>query len=316
MAAAAATFNCEGCDKTHTWKPELAGKRGKCKCGFVMTVPPEPKSADVDLYDIVEEGLLVGDRPKKSSDPEVQLPLRERLALRRAEEIAELTFDETQLLDWATALGDWLEPHHNHVRPPPAVVLAEASRQTELKTGFPLRGVDLQAHNGDANGHPKKDEEAPPIKEAPGLLTVFFDTILSRFRHLLDSKCSISELLHVATITQEAFILFTIETMRFKSSAVVKIHKLGNLVSQFKDVRLKASCVLKEMSAALIKIGEAGGSLEHRRAFVQACTAVTIEQITHDFVLNVAKSVTDSRKKVLEGVGKGLAKLNAAHGQS
>ena len=114
-----------------------------------------------------------------------------------------MTFDETQLLDWATALGDWLEPHHNHVRPPPAVVLAEASRQTELKTGFPLRGVDLQAHNGDANGHPKKDEEAPPIKEAPGLLTVFFDTMLSRFRHLLESKCSISELLHVATITQE-----------------------------------------------------------------------------------------------------------------
>ncbi|KAH0827176.1 N-acetyltransferase B complex non catalytic subunit-domain-containing protein [Lanmaoa asiatica] len=182
-----------------------------------------------DLDDIVEEKLLVGDRPKKSSDPEVQLPLRERLAMRRAEETAELTSEEAQLLDWATALGDWLEPHHNHVRPPPAVVLAEASRQTELKTGFPLRGVDLHARNGDANGHPKKDDEAPPIKEAPGLLTVFFDAMLSRFRHLLESKCSLSELLHVTTIMQEAFILFTIETMRFKSPAVVKIHKLGNV---------------------------------------------------------------------------------------
>ncbi|KAF8447742.1 actin cytoskeleton organization protein [Boletus edulis BED1] len=265
-----------------------------------------------DLDDIVEEKLLVGDRPKKSSDPEVQLPLRERLALRRAEEIAELTSEETQLLDWATALGDWLEPHHNYVRPPPAVVLAEASRQTELKTGFPLRGVDLQAHNGDANGHHKKDEEAPPIKEASGLLTVFFDSMLSRFEHLVESKCSISELLHVATITQEAFILFIIETMRFKSPAVVKIHKLGNLVAQFKDVRLRASCVLKEMSAALIKIGEVEGSVEHRQVFLQACAPVTIKQITHDFVSNVAKSVTDSRKKVLEGVGKGMTKLNAA----
>jgi N-terminal acetyltransferase B complex non-catalytic subunit len=92
--------------------------------------------------------------------------------------------------------------------------------------------------------------------------------------------------------------------MRFKSSAVVKIHKLGNvscstkfveyllmdtlqLVSQFKDVRLKASCVLKEMSAALIKIGEAGGSLEHRRAFVQACTAVTIEQVHPSILFRV-----------------------------
>lgn len=43
-----------------------------------------------DLDDIVEEKLLVGDRPKKSSDPEVQLPLRERLALRKPEEIAEV----------------------------------------------------------------------------------------------------------------------------------------------------------------------------------------------------------------------------------
>lgn len=110
------------------------------------------------------------------------------------------------MLDWATALGDWLEPHHNYVRPPPAVVLAEASRQTELKTGFPLRGVNLQANNGDANGHAKKDEDAPSIKEAPGLLTVFFDTMLSRFKHLLESNCSISELLHVATITQEVSI--------------------------------------------------------------------------------------------------------------
>lgn len=82
-------------------------------------------------------------------------------------------------------------------------MLAEASRQTELKTGFPLRGVDLQTHNGDANGHPKKDEEAPPIKEAPSLLIVFFETMLSRFRQSVESKCLPSELLHVATITQE-----------------------------------------------------------------------------------------------------------------
>lgn len=116
-----------------------------------------------------------------------------------------MTFEETQLLEWATALSGWLEPHHNHVRPPPAVVLAEASRQTELKTGFPLRGVDIQALNGDANGHSKKDEEAPPIKEAPRLLAVFFDAMLSRFRGMLESKASVSELLHVATITQEVF---------------------------------------------------------------------------------------------------------------
>ncbi|KIJ16949.1 hypothetical protein PAXINDRAFT_168389 [Paxillus involutus ATCC 200175] len=269
-----------------------------------------------DLDDIVEEKLLIGDRPKKSSDPEVQLPLGERLAIRKPEEAAELTPEELQLIDWATFLGDWLEPHHNHIRPPPAVVLAEASRQTELKTGLPLRGVDLKALNGDGHGLSKKEEETPPIKEAPELLTGFFENMLARFKQLLESKCLPSELLHVATITQEAFILFAIETMRFKSPALVKIHKLGHLVSQFKNVRSKATCVLKEMSAELIKFGEAEGTSERRLAFVKACTPVTVDQISHEFVLNVAKSVTDSRKKVLEGVGKGMVKLNATHGQS
>ncbi|KAH7889369.1 N-acetyltransferase B complex non catalytic subunit-domain-containing protein [Phlebopus sp. FC_14] len=269
-----------------------------------------------DLDEIVEEKLLIGDRPKKSPEPEVKLPLAERLAIRKPEEVAELTSEELQLLDWATALGDWLEPHHNHTRPPPAVVLAEASRQTELKTGLPLRGVDLKALNGDANGHLKKDEEAPPIKEVPELVTKFFENMNSHFKELLRSKCLPSELLHVATITQEAFILFAVETLRFKAPAIVKIHKLGNLVQMFKDVRAKASCVVKEMSTALVKAGEAEGTSACRKAFVQACAPVTVGQIKPDFVLNVAKNVTESRKKVLEGVGKGMAKLNNVHGQS
>lgn len=42
---------------------------------------------------------------------------------------------------------------------------------------------------------------------------------------------------------------------------------------------MRASCVLKEMSAALIKLGEVEGSIEQRREFVQACTAVTIKQV-------------------------------------
>jgi N-terminal acetyltransferase B complex non-catalytic subunit len=36
-------------------------------------------------------------------------------------------------------------------------------------------------------------------------------------------------------------------------------------------------------------------------------------QIDHDFVLGVAKKLTDSRKKVTEGVGKGMARLCASY---
>ena len=45
-------FNCPGCGKEYKWKPELAGKKGKCKCGSVFVVPakavkPVPAPAPV-----------------------------------------------------------------------------------------------------------------------------------------------------------------------------------------------------------------------------------------------------------------------------
>ncbi|KAH7913728.1 N-acetyltransferase B complex non catalytic subunit-domain-containing protein [Hygrophoropsis aurantiaca] len=271
-----------------------------------------------DLDDTVEDKLLIGDRPKQSNDPENKLPLKERLASRKPEELQELTADEMGLLDWATVLGDWLEPYHDHTRPPAAAVLAEASKQSELKTGLPLRGIDIKPHNGDAsNGHSKKDEEAPPVKEAPEQIVRYFESMGARFKELLERKALPSELLHVATITQEAFILFAVETMRFKSASVVKIHKLGTLVQMFKDIRAKAGPILKDMSIELIKFAEREGTAEARKVFVDACKPVMISPaISQDYLLTVAKTVCDARKKVLEGVGKGMAKVCTTHGQS
>jgi N-terminal acetyltransferase B complex non-catalytic subunit len=271
-----------------------------------------------DLDDIVEEKLLIGDRPKKSPEPEVQLPLRERLAIRKPEEAAELTADELQLMEWATAVSDWLEPYHDHTRPPPAVVLAEANKQNELRTGLPLRGVDLKALNGDANanGHAKKDEEAPPVKEPPQLVAQFFEHMQARFVQLQQSQSLPSDLLHVATLTQEAFLLFAVESHRFKTASVVKIHKLGALVQSLKDIRSKACTVLKTMSSDLLKMGEVAGSAERRKSFVESCKPITdFPGLHHDFVLNIAKNVGESRKKVLEGVGKGMVKICTNYGQ-
>ena len=53
-------FNCSACGREYRWKPELAGKKGKCKCGSVMQVPaqppqaPEPELED-DLYDMAAD---------------------------------------------------------------------------------------------------------------------------------------------------------------------------------------------------------------------------------------------------------------------
>ena len=46
------------------------------------------------------------------------------------------------------------------------------------------------------------------------------------------------------------------------------------------------------MSAALSKIGEAVGSLERRRAFVQGCTAVTIKQVHTSSLLKMVWLLT------------------------
>lgn len=47
---------CPSCGKQFRWKPEMAGKRAKCKCGSVIAIPAEPNparsSAEQDEYDI------------------------------------------------------------------------------------------------------------------------------------------------------------------------------------------------------------------------------------------------------------------------
>ena len=38
-------FNCSACGKEYRWKPELAGKKAKCKCGGVIAVPATAPAA-------------------------------------------------------------------------------------------------------------------------------------------------------------------------------------------------------------------------------------------------------------------------------
>jgi len=88
-----------------------------------------------------------------------------------------LTPEEARLVGFATVLADWLEPYHDYARPPPSVVLAEAAKQTELKTGHPLKGIEIPPSSGAANGHHKKDEEPPVIQDAPTDLVAYLEGI-------------------------------------------------------------------------------------------------------------------------------------------
>lgn len=53
-ATTLATFPCESCGKRYAWKPELAGRAVKCRCGAVMRAPAEPPSPDEPLYDLTD----------------------------------------------------------------------------------------------------------------------------------------------------------------------------------------------------------------------------------------------------------------------
>src|SRR4051812_3268206 len=79
--SAAPRITCSGCGKSYAWKPELAGKRVKCKCGTVMSVPdamdaaPPPPPQEEDLYDFAPSSEPV--KPAKA--PRVPLaPLAPR----------------------------------------------------------------------------------------------------------------------------------------------------------------------------------------------------------------------------------------------
>jgi N-terminal acetyltransferase B complex non-catalytic subunit len=85
----------------------------------------------------------------------------------------QLTSDEAKLIEYINELANWLEPYHDYARPPPAVVLAEAAKQTQLKTGHPLKGIEIPPTNG-TNGH-KKDEEPPAVQEAPAAVVKYFE---------------------------------------------------------------------------------------------------------------------------------------------
>lgn len=85
----------------------------------------------------------------------------------------QLTADELALFKFSTALGDWLEPHHDYIRPPPSAVMSEVARLAEQKTGQQPKGFPAP-ENGSANV--KKDEDPPAIQDPSEVVTGFFNS--------------------------------------------------------------------------------------------------------------------------------------------
>jgi len=142
-----------------------------------------------DFDDTVEEKLLIGDHPRQAANANKKTSLKERLVeqdpdylsevcvpLTESSEIqnaTQLTQDEANLVNYVNNLANLLECYHDYTRPPPSVVLTKAAKQTELKTGHPLKGIEIPLTNS-SNGNHKKEEESPAIQEPPEIVTRFF----------------------------------------------------------------------------------------------------------------------------------------------
>ncbi|KAI0345163.1 hypothetical protein BDW22DRAFT_1354055 [Trametopsis cervina] len=263
-----------------------------------------------DLDDTVEDKLLIGDRPKPHIGTADKGPVRNRVGSMAQEEIDELTADELALFKFSTALGDWLEPHHDYIRPPPSAVMSEVARLAEQKTGQQPKGFPAP-ENGSANV--KKDEDPPAIQDPSEVVTGFFNTMKDRLDNALKESAGVSEILHIAVLAQEAFLILAVVTLRFKPSAVVKTHKLGQLVQQFKEIRSNAVEVLTEISASLKKVAETYTDSASRSTFVDACKDLEGNgELDSEAISAIAKKVADSRKAVLEGVSTGITKIAKA----
>ncbi|KAH9063337.1 N-acetyltransferase B complex non catalytic subunit-domain-containing protein [Lactarius vividus] len=256
-------------------------------------------SAASDLDPSVEDDkLLIGDRPRQSYSPEASIPLAERLAVHTTEELEELTEDELALFRYMTDLTDWLDPVHNFLRPRP-----ETAKQTAKN--------DVSSNDGaSSNEQGKKPEDAPPVTEPPESILAYFKNSHAKFSRAVEERRPIHEILHIATLTQEGLLLFCICTKRFKDSSVVRINKLGLLVQHIKNLRAGAVEAVGQIGAQLTKISELEGTLDKRKQFVENCKALQAhDEITHEHVLDVGKKLTDSQKKVMEGVGRGIERV-------
>lgn len=69
----AVKFACPSCKKEYTWKPELAGKKAKCKCGTVIDIPAAPPPPplpppNVDPFDNPDYMYDFADEPAKTAE--------------------------------------------------------------------------------------------------------------------------------------------------------------------------------------------------------------------------------------------------------
>ncbi|KAF8583207.1 actin cytoskeleton organization protein [Ramaria rubella] len=223
-------------------------------------------------------------------------PLEKRLAEVSPNELDELTPDEKAFWRYATALAEWLEPHHAATRPPKVAPPSTSSSKT----------------NGTHRNGGAVTPRAPTWQDPPEIVSRYFEDAVVRLEEVSNVERLPWESLHVAQLTQEAFVLFSIQTGRFKSGIRRKGDPVRTLPQALKTLRISALACLKTISDCLHKLGEQEGGVDTRRALA-ASAEKAIPKMDHDFAFDIAKKTTDARKRIFDGMAKGLIKVSTMH---
>ncbi|KAF8505036.1 N-acetyltransferase B complex non catalytic subunit-domain-containing protein, partial [Hysterangium stoloniferum] len=234
----------------------------------------------------------------KMEDPR---PLQNRVSHVTEEELKEARQEEKAFCNYTSALAEWLEPHHAAVRPP-KVVPPSSSKAN----GPPPAPAPVQNGSSDT---------VPSWQEPPEVVSKYFDDAVARLNAISnDPKRLPWEYLHVVQLAQEAFVLFHIQTLRFKSGSRRRADPwpVIQLPLALKSLRTSACASLKTISETLHKLGEREGSVEKRRSIISSAEKA-IPGVDHDFALDIAKKITDARKRICDGVAKGIIKVSTTH---
>ena len=150
----------------------------------------------------------------------------------------------------------------------------------------------------------KREGDPPAVVDPPEELKAYFEERKKRLAEVVE-KGVLWEVLHVATLTQEAALLLAIASMRFKNTTVAKQYKFGpvrvsssplfrqhflspsQLVAHLKSLVNTAQSTLKEMSTSINQLGSVAGSAERRKEFVESCKPI---QVFADQVCSLSSS--------------------------
>lgn len=145
-------FSCPACGKQYPWKPELAGKKGKCKCGSVLPIPKTAPGAPRPVM----AGTAASGRPRPSPQPRAQVETKPAPALEDDDDGA---YDD--IVEPAPIAASAYTP-----APTAAAAAAGATRASGTRFVPPAAGA-------------KPLVEKPPLKWLPALKWAAFGVLLA-----------------------------------------------------------------------------------------------------------------------------------------